>query len=154
MASVSYSVLINGRPRGKFNGFKGLRQGDPLSSFLFTLVADGLSRLMERASDIGFVKGWRVGRDKVLISHLQLADDIIFFLESDGSSFKNLSVLLALFCSVSGLKINMSKSTILGVGVDDDIVSSVAESVGCEVGAWLIKYLGLPLGGNPCCGAF
>ena len=57
------------------------------------------------------------------ISHLQFADDTIFFFESDDSSFKNLSVVLeTLFCSASRLKINMSKSTILGVGVDDALV--------------------------------
>ena len=98
LASVSYSVLINGRPRGKFKGFKGLRQGDMLSPFLFTLVANGLSRLMERASEIGYVKGWRVGRDKVTVSHLQFADDTIFFLKPKRSSFKNLlSVGFVLF---------------------------------------------------------
>ena len=53
LASISYWVLINGRPTRKFKGFKGLRQGDSLSHFLFTLVADGLSRLMERVSEIG-----------------------------------------------------------------------------------------------------
>ena len=57
LTSVSYSILINGRPRGKFSGYKGLRQGGPLSPFFFTLVVDGLSRLIERASEIGFVKG-------------------------------------------------------------------------------------------------
>ena len=54
LSSVSFSVLINGKPRGKFKGFKGLRQEHPLSPFLFTLVADRLSRLMERATDIVF----------------------------------------------------------------------------------------------------
>ena len=92
-------VLINGRPRGKFRGFKGLRQGDPLSPFLFMVVADRLSRLMERAMEVGFVKGCKVGKDNIMISHLQFADDTIFFVDSDGSSFNNLLTLLGLFCS-------------------------------------------------------
>ena len=122
---------------------------DPLSPFLFTLVPDGLSRLMERATETGFVNGWRVGRDNVMVSHLQFADGTIFFLDAHRVSFKNLLIVLGLFRSVSGLKINMSKSNILGLGVDDDIVSSLADWVGCEVGVWPINYLGLPLGGNP-----
>ena len=153
LSSVSYSVMINGRPRGKFKAFKGLRQGDPLSPFLFTLVADGLSRLMEKATESGFVKGWEVGREKVLISHLQFADDSLFFLEQ-GGSFKNLLMVVGLFCSVSGLKVNMAKSTLLGMGVAEDIVVSLVDSVGCEVGEWPITYLGMPLGGNPCCRSF
>ena len=146
LASVSYSVLINGRPPGKFKRFKGLRQRDPLSPFPFTLVADGLSRLMERVIEIGFVKGWRVGRDKVLVSHLQFSDGTIFSLESEGDSFKNLLTVLGLLCSVSGLKINMGKSTILGMGVDTGIVSSMANSIGCEMGVWPITYLGFTIG--------
>ena len=107
LATVSYLVLINGRSRGKF---KGLRQGDPPSPFLFTLVADALSRLMERATEISFVKGWTVGRDNVMVSHLQFANDTIFFLESEGASFNNLLKVLGLFCSGSGLKINMARA--------------------------------------------
>ena len=105
---------------------------------------------MDRASEIGYVKCWRLGKDKVMVSHLQFADDTIFFLEREGSSFKNLLTVLALFCSVSGLKINMSKSTIFGISVEEKMISALAESVGCEVGSWPNKYLGLPLGGNPC----
>ena len=83
MSFVSYSILINGRPRGKFKNFKGLRQWYPLSPRLFTLVADGLSRLIKRATEIGFVKGCKVGRDNLMISHLQFADDTIFFVEAE-----------------------------------------------------------------------
>ena len=57
---------------------------------------------------------------------------------------------MGLFSSVSGLKINMAKSTLLGMGVDEETVLSLAESVGSEVGAWPTAYLGMPLGGNPC----
>ena len=134
MSSVSYSVMINGRPRGKFKGFKGLRQGDPLSPFLFTLVADGLSRLVEKATEMGFITGCLVGRENVMISHLQFADDTLFFLDHVGSSFTHLLTILGAFCSVSGLKINMAKSTLLGLGVEEDIARSLAELVGCEVG--------------------
>ena len=154
LSSVSYSVLINGRPRGKFRGFKGLRQGDPLSPFLFTLVADGLSRLMERATEVGFLKGCTVGKDNIMISHLQFADDTIFFIDSEGPSFNNMMTLLGLFCEASGLKINMAKSTLLGMGVDDQVTTSRAERVGCGVGLWPISYLGMPLGGNPCSRTF
>ena len=150
LCSVSYSVIINGRPRGKFRGFKGLRQGDPLSPFFFTLVADGLSRLMERTSEVGFVKGCKVGKDNIMISHLQFADDTIFFVDSEGPSFNNLITTLGLFCLASGLRINMAKSTLLGLGVEEEITTSLAEMVGCESGLWPTSYLGMPLGGNPC----
>ena len=107
LSSVSYSVLINRRLRGKFEGFKGLKQKDPLSPFLFIVVVDGLSRLMERATEVGFVKGCRtkvgfvkgcrMGRDNVMVSHLQFADCTLFFVESEESSFKNLLIVV---CSV------------------------------------------------------
>ena len=71
-------------------------------------MADALSRLMERATEISFVKGWLVGRDNVMVSHLQFTNDTIFFLESEGASFNNLLKVLGLFCSGLGLKINMA----------------------------------------------
>lgn len=46
MRSVSYSVMFNGRPREKYRGSRGSRQGDPLSPFLFTLVDDVLGHVV------------------------------------------------------------------------------------------------------------
>ena len=77
---VSFSTFVNGRPRGKFKESRGLRQGDPLSPFLFTLVVDGLSRLMEKVRGCGLIKGFELGKENVLVFHLQFADDIFFFL--------------------------------------------------------------------------
>ncbi|KAL5572566.1 hypothetical protein UlMin_022163 [Ulmus minor] len=63
--------------------FRGLRQGDPLSPFLFILVADILGRMMDKAVSIGEVKGFKVGREEVVVSHLQFADDTLFLLDPD-----------------------------------------------------------------------
>ena len=68
LSSSSFAVIVNGKPRSWFKGQRGLRQGDPLSPFLFTLVVDVLSRLVSRAVDNGLVKGLVVGGEQVLVS--------------------------------------------------------------------------------------
>ena len=67
-------------------------------------MADGLSRLLEKVTETGFVKECQVGREKMVISHLQFADNTLFFVENGDSFFKNLLTVVGLFCSVSGLK--------------------------------------------------
>ena len=49
LSTASYLNFINGRPRGKFKGSRGLHKGDPFSPFLFTVVVDGLGRLIDKA---------------------------------------------------------------------------------------------------------
>ena len=79
LSSVSFSVFINGRPKGKFKWSRGLTQGDPLSPFLFTLVVDVLGRLIDKAKETNVIRGFIVGRDRVEVSHLQFADDTDFY---------------------------------------------------------------------------
>ncbi|GKC32259.1 putative RNA-directed DNA polymerase, eukaryota, reverse transcriptase zinc-binding domain protein [Tanacetum coccineum] len=73
------SVLINGSPTAEFELFRGLRQGDPLSPFLFILAMEGLHAFTSKAEEIGLFKGASFGRDSTSISHLMYADDVIFF---------------------------------------------------------------------------
>ena len=73
LSTVSFSIYINSRPRGKFKGSRGLRQGDPLSPFLFTLVADVFGRLIDKAKQCDAIHDFLVGRDKVEVTHLQFA---------------------------------------------------------------------------------
>ena len=63
-------------------------------------------------------------------------------------------MVVGMFSLVLGLKINMAKSTLLGLRADEEMVQSLADLVGCEAGAWPITYLGMPLGGNPYCRSF
>ena len=105
---------------------------------------------MEKARGCGLIKGFEVGKENVMVSHLQFVDDTLFFIKNDEHSLNNLILLLDVFCLSSGLKINLAKSQLRGINMDDNVISEKASSLGCEVGKWPLQYLGLPLGGNLC----
>lgn len=81
LSSSSVSVLVNGSPGKEFKMAKGLRQGDPLAPFLFLISAESLHVLVEEAKERGLYEGIKVG-DDTSVSHLQYADDVVFFSES------------------------------------------------------------------------
>ncbi|KAJ9671310.1 hypothetical protein PVL29_025144 [Vitis rotundifolia] len=149
LSSVSYAVLVNGNAKGWVKASRGLRQGDPLSPFLFTLVADVLSRFLLRAEERNMLEGFRVGRNRTRVSHLQFADDTIFFSNSREEELQTLKCLLLVFGHISGLKVNLDKSNIYGINLDQNHLYRLAEMLDCKVSNWPILYLGLPLGGNP-----
>ncbi|RVW66531.1 putative mitochondrial protein [Vitis vinifera] len=135
--------------KGWVKASRGLRQGDPLSPFLFTLVADVLSRMLLRAEERNMLEGFRVGRNRTRVSHLQFADDTIFFSNTREEDLQTLKSLLLAFGHISGLKVNLDKSNIYGINLDHAHISRLAETLGCKASGWPILYLGLPLGGNP-----
>ena len=79
MTMVSYLVLINDEPKGKITSSRGLRQGDPISPFLFLIYAEGLSAMLKKEEATGHIKGISVCRRAPRISHLLFADDSIVF---------------------------------------------------------------------------
>ena len=85
ISTTTFLVLINGTPEGFFNSSRGLRQGDPLSPYLFVIGMEALSRLIHRAVRGGFLSGCRIkGRrgDGALVSHLLFADDTLVFCDT------------------------------------------------------------------------
>ena len=109
LSSVFYAILVNGSAKGWVKASRGLRQGDPLSPFLFTLVADVLSRILLRAEERNMLEGFRVGRNRIRVSHLQFADDTIFFSNTREQDLQTLNSLLLAFGHISGLKVNLDK---------------------------------------------
>ena len=148
ISTAKFFVLVNGVPAGFFSSTKGLRQGDPLSPYLFVLGMEVLSALIRRAADGGFISGCRFrgrGRMEINVSHLLFADDTIIFCEARKENLTFLSWILAWFEAVSGLRINLAKSELIPVGEVEEI-EEIAVELGCRVGSLPTVYLGVPLG--------
>ncbi|GKV46811.1 hypothetical protein SLEP1_g53774 [Rubroshorea leprosula] len=148
LKSSMVSILINGSPTRQFSVTKGIRQEDPLSPFLFLIVAEGLNGLMTAAVDKELYKGVEVGKDAITITHLQFADDTIFFGEASEQNVRTIKCILRTFEMAAGLKINFRKCQLMGIGLDDDWRNKMAYRLGYKEGEFSIKYLGIPIGGN------
>ena len=95
------------------------------------------------------LEGFRVGRNRTRVSHLQFADDTIFFSNTREEDLQTLKSLLLAFGHISGLKVNLDKSNIYGINLNQAHLSRLDETLDCKASDWPILYLGLPLGGNP-----
>ena len=144
ISTATFSVLINGSPAGFFRSSRGLRQGDPLSPYLFVIGIEALSCLLNRAVEGNFITGCRDGGE-IVISHLLYPDDTIIFCDANAEQLMYLRWTLMWFEAFSGLKINLVKSEIIPLGRVDNVEALAAE-LGCGVGSLPTKYLGLPLG--------
>ncbi|XP_071727872.1 uncharacterized protein [Rutidosis leptorrhynchoides] len=132
LKSASISVLVNGSPTNEFSLKRGVRQGDPLSPFLFIIAAEGLNILTKTAITNGFYKGVEIGASNCLVSHLQYADDTIFLGDWSRKKACNLMKLLRCFEDVSGLKINYHKSQLYGLGVIKEESERMASRFNCK----------------------
>ena len=77
--TVTYSVLVNGEPCGTIHPSRGIRQGDPLSLFLFLLCTKGLNGLIKKAEMNGDIHGFTLCRRAPKLTHLLFADDSLLF---------------------------------------------------------------------------
>nr|GEW62438.1 RNA-directed DNA polymerase, eukaryota, reverse transcriptase zinc-binding domain protein [Tanacetum cinerariifolium] len=142
-------VLVNGSPTDEFTFHRGLRQGDPLSPFLFILVMEILHISFQRLIDRGMFAPITVGNDNTVpISHLFYADDAMFIGNCTCKNVKVLMLMLHCFFFASGLNINVQKSSIFGVGVRPSVVCNMAVRYGCIATTLLFTYLGVKIGAN------
>ncbi|RVW26396.1 Transposon TX1 uncharacterized 149 kDa protein [Vitis vinifera] len=147
-STATFSILINGCPTGFFRSSRGLRQGDPLSPYLFLFAMEALSQLLSRARNEGFFSGFKVGgrgREGLIVSHLLFADDTLIFYDADAVQLQYLSWTFMWFEAISGLKVNLSKSEAIPVG-ECPPMESLVSILGCKIGCLPTSYLGLPLG--------
>lgn len=137
--------MINGEDSSYFKTGKGLRQGDPLSPFLFNLVGDGLSKMLAKATSKGLVRGLLEEFKMGGIVSLQYADDTILFSKAEESVLKNLKCILMWYEQISGMRVNFHKSELVPLNLSQDEAHWMAHIFSCPIGSFPIKYLGVPL---------
>nr|GEV21967.1 RNA-directed DNA polymerase, eukaryota [Tanacetum cinerariifolium] len=140
-------VMKKFSPTQEFQFHKGLKQGDPLSSFLFILVMESLHTSFQRVVDIGLFKGVKLS-PTLLMTHLFYADDAIFMGQWNQANIDTLIRVLDVFHRASELRINISKSKLLEIYVESSKLDQAAAKIGCAVLNTPFTYLGSRVGGN------
>jgi hypothetical protein len=144
ISSASYSVAVNGDIHGFFPGKSGVRQGDPLSPYIFICCMEYFSRMLSLASQQdGFSYHPKCAAQG--ITHLAFADDVLLLSRGDLSSVSCFLQQLTLFSQTSGLHINPQKSFIFFGGVGSVQKHSILSATGFSEGQFPFTYLGVPL---------
>lgn len=140
----NFSILINGEQRGSFVSYRGLRQGAPLSPYLFLIVVEGLSHLITVANSRALLSGLSVSGGP-RISHLLFADDSLIFCKADERELVNLKNILKIYELASGESINYTKSAILfSTKVNKDRGAFLSSILGVKLVEDFGSYLGVP----------
>lgn len=145
ITSVSYSFLVNDSVYGSVQPYRGIRQGDPLSPYIFILCGEVLSGLCRQAARNGSLQGIRVARGSPRINHLLFADDTMMFCHSSSDNCHALVQILQKYESLSGQKINIAKSSIIfSKKTPQDVKNTAKNILGITKEGGVGKYLGLP----------
>lgn len=146
ISTVSYSLLLNGSPFGRFTPSRGLRQGDPLSPFLFILTSEALSRLFLKAERLGLIHGIKASRRSPAITHLSFADDLLVLCRANLREAHEVDSLLKVYCDWSGQSINNHKSSIyFSPNTFLEVQSAISRALMLPKMKKTSKYLGMPL---------
>lgn len=147
VTSCMISVKINGSLEGYFAGKSGLRQGDPISPYLFVISMEVLTACIKKATIAdSFVYHWRT--KDLQLTHLIFADDLLLFSKGDSNSIDLLMKGVECFSKCSGMIPNPDKSLCFFGNVNSTVQEFALNLTGFTRGTLPVKYLGLPLTSN------
>ncbi|XP_065859834.1 uncharacterized protein [Euphorbia lathyris] len=146
ISSPVFQVLINGDMSDEFSPSRGIRQGDPMSPFLFVIAMERLAHLIQEAMSKGILHPVSINKFCPPISHLFFADDVMIFVEGNDEQVGVVMDILNCFCAASGQKINIHKSRMLcSKNVEKSVCKKLRDLSGIPLTHSLGKYLGVPL---------
>jgi hypothetical protein len=144
-SSTFFSILINGVPSLPFSPSRGIRQGDPLSPFLFIILAEGLSRSIQAVVANKTIKGLPLHGINPPISHNQFVDDTLMMGSPTVQEAHTFLSIIHTFCEASGMDINKDKSQIFFFNTPLSIQLHISDILGFTRSSLPSKYLGIPL---------
>lgn len=143
--NASFSICVNGESHGYFKSGRGLRQGDPISPYLFTMVMEVLTLILQRNISQSGVFKYHQGCEVLKITSLCFADDFMILSNGDADSIMIIKQALDEFSEYSGLHPNLGKSTLFYSNISEEVKKSILEILPFTVGSLPVKYLGVPL---------
>ena len=146
VSGPSMNLLWNGERTGSFQPRRGLRQGDPLSPYLFVLCMERLCHMIDLSTASKKWKPISISRGGPKLSHICFADDLILFAEASVSQIRIIRGILETFCQASGQKISLEKSKIFfSKNVSRELGKLISNESGIQATQDLGKYLGMPV---------
>lgn len=146
VCSVSYGFIHDGDVFGNVMPSRGLRQGDPISPYLYIMCVEGLSAIIRRNEEAGLLHGCTISRGAPEISHLLFADDSYFFFKATGPEAGVMKIILDRYEAISGQVINYNKSTItFSPNTKEESRQEVCQQLGVIEVQMPGKYLGMPM---------
>ncbi|KAM2126643.1 hypothetical protein ACFX1R_006638 [Malus domestica] len=143
--SVSFSISLNGRVGDSFKPSRGIRQGDPLSPYLFLFVTEALSTRISAVCSENVIQSVSLSSGGPIISHLLFADDSLFFLKATPQTCSAFIHILHSYCEASGQQINYDKSTMFfSANTPHPIREEIGTILNMSESSDPGKYLGLP----------
>ncbi|BFG41163.1 hypothetical protein CerSpe_274360 [Prunus speciosa] len=144
--AVRYKAILNGELTDTLFPKCGIRQGDPLSPYLFVLCMEKLSHIIQQSVQDKAWKPVQICQSGPFISHLFFADDLILFGKASVNQAIVMKNCLDGFCRLSGQKVSFEKSMIyVSPNTSSELAHSIATICGSPLTTCLGKYLGVPL---------
>jgi hypothetical protein len=145
VTTVKYAVVVNGNPSGCILPTRGLRQGDPISPYIFLICAEVLSSMVTVANREGSLTGVQTSKLGPRVSHLFFADDSLLFCRSSLTQWNYLTQLLQRYEAASGQRLNGNKTAIFFSKITShEQKKEIVEVAGIPVNQRYDTYFGLP----------
>jgi exonuclease III len=140
-----FSILVNGSPSRPFHSSRGIRQGDPLSPFLFVIMAEGLGRYLKAAVSDGSLSGIPIHGLLPEPSHSQFVDDTLLMITPTVKDATKLNSILSDFSDASGMLLNLDKSKLFFFNTPAPVQVHLSSFLGIARSSLPSTYLGIPL---------
>ena len=145
VSTPSFSILVNGKAYGMIHPSRGIRQGDPLSPYLFLLCAEGFSALLDQAESEGRIKRVSICRGAPKVTNLMFADDSLLFCQATQTEGETIAQILQTYERASGQSINLDKSSVyFSSNTSDSQKQQIMRILGVKEVNRIETYLGLP----------